>query len=147
MHNAEVIPLFVRGGDWLFKRRLHPLDILAKPYKRRRYAAISARQRNAGIEVVNLHEATQRGSGPPWNKVYVDTSPKPGDIDVYRLQAEARLKRMMALVPREALPIINHVVFRRGLIWGDFTTDPKREQYWLWHLRGVLDLWADNLGY
>lgn len=145
MHNADIVPM--HKGNWYFKRRLHPLDILAKPYGRRKHPDITASERNAGMAVVDLAEATQCGGGPPWNKVYVDASPKPGDIDVKRLDAEGKLKWIRSVVPREALPVVNHVVFHEGLIWQEFTTDPKRARYWLDQLRSVLQRWADMLGY
>lgn len=145
MHNADIVPM--HKGNWYFKRRLHPLDRMARPYGKRRDADITARERNAGIEVVNLHEATERSGGPAWNKVYVDSSPKPGDIDVKRLEAETKLRRMWAEVPREARPIVNHVIVHRGMIRREFTNDPQRQEYWLGQLRSVLKTWAKILGY
>lgn len=139
MERADIVPMHGKGGDWRFKRRLHRLDIMARQKDSKGHPMISRAQRDAGMELLNRHEACQRTGEPAWFRPFVQASPKPGDMDVKRLEAEADYKALERVVPRHCLAVVLHVVIRQRTIRPGLTTDEDRAVWWLARLREGLD--------
>lgn len=141
---AVILEVIEGGQKWRRKRRDHILDIMARG-TRRRPAMISRRQAAAGMELVDRFEATMTAPSPAWTRIFVDSSPRPGDVSVADLEAKARLAELTVLIPRHCKAVTYAICRDNHSIRPGFTNSPDRAQIWLKRLREALDILADHL--
>ncbi len=79
-------------------------------------ALITVRQCRAGLKLLEKYELTKLSAPPAWTRDYVDASPKPGDVNIEKLLAEARYQKIENIVPHESRPVVFWVVIQRRAI-------------------------------
>jgi len=147
---AEVVEWIEKNGQRTrSKHRKHILEIMARPRQAGR-RAIPARitpiQLAAGLALVNAFEATQKSPDLAWTRIYVDSTPRPGDAVVIQIDAQSTVVAITRCIPRECWPVVNHVC-RWGLaIKPGLTKNSARADEHLMQLRRALDIVAKRLG-
>ncbi len=126
------------------KFRLHVLLRMVKE-EGRWPALISARQCAAGLALLKKYDLTKLSAPPAWTRDYVDASPKPGDVNVAKLVAQARFERINDIVPSESRPVVFQVVCEDRAIRGDITDSSVEAAMLLGLLRNGLDAVAMEL--
>jgi hypothetical protein len=72
-------------------------------------AILTLRQAAAGIKLEEAWNSTQRSPGPAWTRVYVDSTPRPGDVDTKKLEASAEYAALRILIPRDCRKVVEAV--------------------------------------
>ena len=144
---ADAVILEVQdGGGPVFcrKRRDNHLIKMATP-NGKRGAIINMRQAAAGIKLEELWNKTELSPGPAWTRVYVDATPRPGDVDTNKLEASRAYSDLRMLIPRDCRHVVEAVCCAGYSIRNGLTRDPRRASTLTYRLRRGLGVLARAL--
>ena len=108
---------------------------------------LTARQAAAGIELADRWDDTMRSPDPSWTRIFVDSSPKPGDVNVAQLEAKARWQELSAHIPREARGVTVCVCCYNLAIRPHFTSNTRMVPILRHRLQNALDRVADHMNW
>jgi hypothetical protein len=108
------------GGIIRRKRHDHVLTTML------RQGHIQPRHAAAGLELFSRWEDTWRSPDLAWTRVYVDASPRPGDVSIASLEAKARWVELSRVIKRECRAVVMAVCCHRMSIYPDFTKNSRR---------------------
>ena len=108
------------GGVIRYKRYDHVLTTML------RQGHIQPHHAAAGIELSKRWDNTWRSADLAWTRVYVDASPRPGDVNIRSLEAKARWTELSRVIRRECRAVVMAVCCHRMSIYPDFTKNSRR---------------------
>lgn len=103
-HGAQIVEFNLGGSRIRRKRRNHLLD------RMQRRGTLNSRQVVAGIELLDRWEATWLSPPPAWTRDHVDSSPRPGDVNVAGLEAKRRYIELSQWIEREWRWLVQAVI-------------------------------------
>lgn len=128
------------GTRYQRKRRDH---MLTRMYGK---GSVNKRQLAAGLELHDRYEQTMRSPELAWARgVYVDSTPKPGDISTAQLEAKARWTALSRHIPRDCRAIVMAVCIHETPIRPGFTRAVERARKYASDLRRALDAVANEM--
>ena len=134
------------GGGPVFcrKRRDNHLIKMATP-NGKRCAIITMRQAAAGIKLEEAWNNTELSPGPAWTRVYVDCTPRPGDVDTNKLEASRAYSDLRMLIPKDCRHVVEAVCCAGYSIKPGLTNDTRRSATLKYRLRRGLGVLAREL--
>lgn len=138
MNGHQVVPMMIGGTRYLRKRRVRALTLLL------RRGHIERHHEAAGFVIAERYEDTLRSPECAWTRAFVDSSPRPGDVNVAMLEAKRRWADLSRHISREARPVVMAVCCH-DIPLSRFTV-PARVHAWRVILRQSLEDVAKELG-
>lgn len=132
------------GAVFLRKRQDNHLLKMATP-NGKRGAIINMRQAAAGMRLEELWNKTEFSPGPAWTRVYVDCTPKPGDVDTSKLEASGAYSDLRMVIPKDCRHVVEAVCCAGWSIRPGLTNDWRRATTLTYQLRRGLGVLAREL--
>ncbi len=143
---GAVILNITEGGGAVFRRKRRDDHlILMATGNGKRTAIITMRQAEAGIKLEEAWNATETSPGPAWTRVYVDCTPRPGDVNTHKLEASRVYADLRMVIPRDCRNVVEAVCCAGYSIKPGLTNDTRRAGTLKYQLRRGLDILAREL--
>ncbi len=134
------------GGGAVFRRKRHDNHLIKMATGNgKRAAIITMRQAAAGMKLEEAWNATERSPGPAWTRVFVDCTPRPGDVDTAKLEAAGAYADLRMVIPRDCRRVVEAVCCAGYSIKPGLTNDTRRAGTLKYQLRRGLDILAREL--
>lgn len=148
MSGAEVHRLKSDTGRGLRRKyRRHILERMHKPERKTWPSLITERQMLAGLELHSAWCETQRSPDSAFSRIYVDSSPRPGDASVLAVQRLFDYAALMDMVPGDCRRIVEHVCCDNRAIRDGCARNRREALGHLSQLQVALDILANEMGY
>ncbi len=143
---GAVILNVTEGGGAVFRRKRRDGHLLkmTRPNGDGK-SIITMRQAEAGMKLEEAWNATERSPGPAWTRVYVDCSPRPGDVNTNKLEASRAYEDLRMVIPRDCRKVVEAVCCAGYSIKPGLTNDSRRAGTLKYQLRRGLGILAREL--
>jgi hypothetical protein len=140
MQGAEIRRQDIGSGAVLrYKRRWHVLELMHKR------AAISARQRDSGMELHARYERTGLSPASAFTKVQVDTTPDWDAITLGQIERQHAFTRLSRHVPKAFQKPVWHVCIEGKELKDGLARDAMEQSSMMAQLQVALDILANEL--
>ncbi len=143
---GAVILAVQEGGGAVFLRKRRDNHLLRMATGNgKRSAILTMRQAEAGMKLEEAWNATETSPGPAWTRVYVDCTPRPGDVSTHKLEAVGVYANLRMAIPRDCRKVVEAVCCAGLSIKPGLTNDTRRAGTLKYQLRRGLDILAREL--